>query len=301
MKKKVLLIISILGMAFVTLNLNAQNGESILLQATIYDPTKPNGGFHKTPIQEPSVSLDDHTLYFDTPCDKTIIKGLVKCDSLFPVNNDGYIDPTKELRPHKNPIPMPEISLDNKSHVFTDFPVDTARLNTSYRELTSHPNTLQRQQAFFEAFPNNWNEFSSLYKYMPHDGYDLTMYHLAPHHIDALWSKVTLLKDSVYCRKLVNIAVGAQWDADAPNYFQDLLHKVVWKRMDGMLIAISILRKGHQMQFWQFYWSNSVKSDKLETEYRRLYKLNADKYPEQMKIMEIAFQHFYDGVNMGGR
>ena len=69
MKKKVLLIISILGMAFVTLNLNAQNGESILLQATIYDPTKPNGGFHKTPIQEPSVSLDGHTLYFDTPCD----------------------------------------------------------------------------------------------------------------------------------------------------------------------------------------------------------------------------------------
>lgn len=71
--------------------------------------------------------------------------------------------------------------------------------------------------------------------------------------------------------------------------------------MDGMLTAISKLRKGHQMQFWQFYWSNSVKSDKLETEYRRLYKLNADKYPEQMKIMEIAFQHFYDGVNMGGR
>lgn len=69
MKKKVLLIICILGMAFVTLNLNAQKGESILLQATIYDPTKPIGGFPKTPIQEPSISLDDHTLYFETPCD----------------------------------------------------------------------------------------------------------------------------------------------------------------------------------------------------------------------------------------
>ncbi len=33
----------------------------------------------------------------------------------------GYIDPTKELRPHKNPIPMPEISLDNKSHVYTEY------------------------------------------------------------------------------------------------------------------------------------------------------------------------------------
>ena len=56
-------------MAFVTQNLNAQNGESILLQATIYDPTKPIGGFPKTPIQEPSVSIDNHTLYFETPCD----------------------------------------------------------------------------------------------------------------------------------------------------------------------------------------------------------------------------------------
>ena len=71
----------------------------------------------------------------------------------------GYIDPTKELRPYKNPIPMPEISLDNKSHVFTDFPVDTARLNTSYRELTSHPNTLQRQQAFLRLFPTTGVSF----------------------------------------------------------------------------------------------------------------------------------------------
>lgn len=190
----------------------------------------------------------------------------------------------------------------SQCHIYAQFfPVDTARLNTSYRELTNHPNTLQRQQDFFEAFPNNWSEFSSLYQYMPHDGYDLTMYHLAPYQIDALWSRVTLLKDSVYCRKLVNIAIGAQLDADAPSYFQDLLHKVVWKRMDGMLNAISKLCRGHQMQFWQFYWSNIVKSDKLETEYRRLHQLNADKYPEQMEIMKIAFQCFYDGVNMGGK
>ena len=90
------------------------------------------------------------------------------------------------------------------------------------------------------------------------------------------------------------------YEADAPNYFQDLLHDAMWRKMDGMLNAISKLRRGHQMQFWQFYWSNPVKSKNLETEYQRLLKLNSDTHPEQMKTMEIAFQYFYDGVNIDG-
>ena len=68
MKKKVLLIICILGMTFVTLNLNAQNGEPILLQASDIDPTKELEP-HKSPIPMPEISLENHTLYFETPCD----------------------------------------------------------------------------------------------------------------------------------------------------------------------------------------------------------------------------------------
>lgn len=54
------------------------------------------------------------------------------------------------------------------------------------------------------------------------------------------------------------------------------------------------------MQFWQYYWSNTVKSKRLETEYKYLLKLNFDTYQEEMKIMEIAFEFFYDGVNIDG-
>ena len=43
--------------------------ESIDLEVTIYDPTGNLGGVHKGPVQIPEVSLDDHTLYFFTPCD----------------------------------------------------------------------------------------------------------------------------------------------------------------------------------------------------------------------------------------
>ena len=173
------------------------------------------------------------------------------------------------------------------------FPVDTAKLNRSFWEVSKLPNTLERQKAFFDAFPGNWREFIGTYQYV-------SMYGHAFEHIEALKTKVTLIEDSVYCEKLVHIAIGMPYEADAPNHFQSLLHNVMWRKMDAMLNAISKLRKGYQMQFWQFYWSNPVKSKSLETEYERLSKQISDTYPEQMKIMEIAFQYFYDGVNIDG-
>ena len=177
------------------------------------------------------------------------------------------------------------------------FPVDTAKLNTAYNELMNNPNTLERQKKFFDAFPNTWMEFIMTYQYVPYSKYDLTMYSLAEKHIQALGGRVTLIKDSIYCKKLVNIAIGGKWSADAPNYFKLLLHQVMWNRMDGMLYEISQLRSGHQMQFWQFYWSNIVKSDKLKTEYERLLKINSDNYPKEMETMSIAFEYFYDGID----
>lgn len=189
------------------------------------------------------------------------------------------------------------ISFNGKSQIF---PIDTAKLNSSYRELISKPNTIERQKVFFDAFPNTWTQFIMTYQYLSSKNYDLTMCDLANKQIEALDGRVTLIKDSLYCAKIVAIAIGATLDADAPNYYKKLLHRVMWKRMNGMMNAISRLRKGHQMQFWQFYWSNPVKSQKIEKEYKRMLKLNLNTYPKQIKIMEIAFTYFYDGVNIDG-
>ena len=67
MKMKAL-VISIVCMAFTTLGLYAKTTESIPLQVDYIDPTKELKP-HKSPIPMPEISLDDHTLYFDTPCD----------------------------------------------------------------------------------------------------------------------------------------------------------------------------------------------------------------------------------------
>ncbi|MFT4073147.1 MAG: hypothetical protein QM654_14635 [Dysgonamonadaceae bacterium] len=178
------------------------------------------------------------------------------------------------------------------------FPVDTAKLNSSYRELVNKPNTLVRQKNFFDAFPSTWMEFTMTYQFLPYSDYDLTMYHLGYNHVRALGERVTLIKDSLYCNKLVRLAIGGTWFADAPNYLKSLLHQMMWKRMEGMLKVISGLRKGNQFQFWLFYWSNLVDSKVLKTEFERLLKLNADVYPEEMKIMSVAFEYFYDGITI---
>ena len=107
------------------------------------------------------------------------------------------------------------------------FQVDTARLNTAYRELVDNPDSDEKQEAFFYAFPDNWKEFITTYGFCSKDGYDLTMYSAAYEHIAALGSKISFINDTAYCRKLVNIAVGGVYGADAPNYFKTALHRTM--------------------------------------------------------------------------
>ncbi len=66
--KQFFILIAIACMAF-SAPTYADDPESIDLEASIIDPTEPNGDTHKGPVNVPEVSIDDHTLYFDTPCD----------------------------------------------------------------------------------------------------------------------------------------------------------------------------------------------------------------------------------------
>lgn len=66
--KKIFIIIAVACMAF-SAPTYADNPESIDLEVGIYDPTGNWGDPHKGPVNVPEVSLDDHTLYFFTPCD----------------------------------------------------------------------------------------------------------------------------------------------------------------------------------------------------------------------------------------
>ena len=70
MEKKLLLIIAICSLAILmTSSGRYQDPDFLELSASIIDPTEEHDDNPKSPILIPSVSLDDHTLYFATPCD----------------------------------------------------------------------------------------------------------------------------------------------------------------------------------------------------------------------------------------
>ena len=64
-----LLLLVMVFMGFSPLTVIAQNPEPVDLQALKIDPVSFPSGHPKTLIVPPLLSLDDHTLYFNTPCD----------------------------------------------------------------------------------------------------------------------------------------------------------------------------------------------------------------------------------------
>ena len=175
------------------------------------------------------------------------------------------------------------------------FPIDTALLNKTYRKLLKNPQSRELQLDFFKAFPDNWDDFNSTYKYSDKEGYDLSMYSQAYEHIKAL-AECYAINDTLYCNKLIALSVGASLDADAPNHLQGLLHYTMQHRNDVFLYCLSEIEKGHQMQFWQFYWSNIIDGDYQLEEFNKLYNKNKEKFPAMMKTMSIAFEYFNTGV-----
>ena len=175
------------------------------------------------------------------------------------------------------------------------FPIDTTRLNKTYWALLQDPQSRELQLDFFRAFPDNWDDFNSTYKYSDKDGYDLSMYNRAYEHIKAL-AECYAINDTIYCNKLIALSVGASLDADAPNHLQTLLHDTMQEKNDVFIHCLSKIEKGHQMQFWQFFWSNIVDGNRQEKEFEVLYNINKEKYPNLMKTMSIAFEYFNNGV-----
>lgn len=72
MKKLLLSIVLLLASSFsdvIAQNSGEYNGDEIILHTSIIDLTKDNGPIRRSPIHVPSISIDDHTLFFNSSCD----------------------------------------------------------------------------------------------------------------------------------------------------------------------------------------------------------------------------------------
>ncbi len=184
------------------------------------------------------------------------------------------------------------------------FSVDTARLNHAYRMLVSHPQDAAAEKEFFDAFPDTWEQLQATYQYIPDKEYDLSMFRQAQNHLD-VWYGLTSIPDSLYCRKLVGIAVGGRLNGidvgqEMKFGLKPLLEWAMEEKANPMFAAVSQMRKGHQFEFWEFYWSSILYRNEKDVECRRLSKQFVERYPEEVEIMQTAYKYFHNGVNCVG-
>lgn len=184
---------------------------------------------------------------------------------------------------------------------------DVEPLVKAYHKLAAE-NGPVAQRAFFEAFPGTWLDFVRAEAFMNDmEGEEFHAY------VDA-FGRLTAIGDSVYCAKLMNLCMGADLNADGPNFLHRLLHEKMGDVTDNykptaqlapiMLWMLSRVQKGDMISFWNFYWSriyfeedggkgNNYSYDK---EFIRLRNMAQKRFPDMLEPMTIAFKYFRHGI-----
>lgn len=175
------------------------------------------------------------------------------------------------------------------------FPIDTARLNNAYRAIISGERNIKSEIEFLEAYPTTWLEFYMTYSYVEDEEYDMEMSQLCTEHISTLFG-LSLINDTIKCKKIVDLTIGMKESGECTGVYQDYLVGYILSNEELVLDYLSKLKKGHQMEFWQFCWSSTCECNRAE-HFNKIYNRNKDKYPEEMEISRIAYQHFYEGIN----
>ena len=94
--------------------------------------------------------------------------------------------------------------------------VDTTKLAQAYATWQQESSPAN-QRVFFDAFPKNWMEFIATYQY------GAPFYDRANKHVHALGEMAKAIPTDEYCERLVNLCIGGELDADAPNYLRELV------------------------------------------------------------------------------
>ena len=83
MKKTKLLIMTLIMVMLPLSNVRVSaEPEDVPLEGGLVDPSGPLDDPHRTPIEIPEVSIEDYTLYFNTPCDGYVLRLVDEFDNV---------------------------------------------------------------------------------------------------------------------------------------------------------------------------------------------------------------------------
>ena len=125
------------------------------------------------------------------------------------------------------------------------------KLNTYYPGASA--GDLEDKQSFFDAFPRTFDQFQLLYGFDDVEG-AAPLYDNAVDHIPKLFFRLgDAIPKERFLQKIVSIAIGGRWDADAVNYFQRGLRQTVMRDVTGAAAVIGTLSEEDQLAFWYFF------------------------------------------------
>jgi hypothetical protein len=139
-------------------------------------------------------------------------------------------------------------------------------------------------------------EFYYTYQYIEGNNYDLAMTRMVNAHLTVLKDSLYLISDSLYCNKLVNLAVGMNDTGEITSHLQEIIHMAMLKHEKTMMFAVMRLFKAYQLQFWSFYWSSVAYSESWTEHFVKLYSRYFEDYPDVVRTMAIAFDYYNGGV-----
>jgi hypothetical protein len=108
------------------------------------------------------------------------------------------------------------------------------------------------KQQFFNAFPNTFKELNEIYGYETNKPSPL--YFEVEHHIYELFNNLNNINDTLYYRKIISIAIGGRWDADAINIFQEGLRNRILNNPELAFYILKRMPDDKISSFWYFYF-----------------------------------------------
>lgn len=154
--------------------------------------------------------------------------------------------------PMKNLLTFIFLTISVSSFGQTEKQID--RLKDFYIKATTNTDSLNFQTQFFNTFPSSFKEFNNTFGYFnnedPHLAYAGALYFESEKYLN-LFFRMTTVPDTAFYKKIIGIAIGGHWDADAINYFQAGLRKKVFTNPK---LAFDILKNKSNKDIKSFFF-----------------------------------------------
>ena len=144
------------------------------------------------------------------------------------------------------------------------------------------------EKRFFEYFPNSFDELVALYGF-ENDTANV-LYYYADRHILQFFNSISSINDTVYYSKLINIAEGGKWAADAESYFQEGLRQHVIKNPELTVFLLNKLDDNDIEGFWRFYFDEPHPQNTLPEKLKFIQDYNSRVYNLMKKAQKYVLK-----------